>query len=402
MEEPLEINFSEFDEYLRQGEPGQKESSYIWSTAIGLQQVDRLETSQFLRETAKRQIEGEITLSEASQLVRQYYVTKSGRETINEDEQEADLVTTNIANILASKTFNFSTNGLISLHRRIFEGVMKHNGELRKYDITKKEWVLQGDTVLYLNWEDLRMALDYDIEQEKNFSYRGLTADETIEHITKFVAGIWQIHPFAEGNTRTTAVFTIQYLRSLGWNVTNEMFAKYSWYFRNALVRANYHNARKGVEYTPIYLERFFRNLLLEEEWVLKSRYLHVAPPEPWREQPNLKVTPQDKKVVTPQDKHNNITNLANITPQDEILLTPQVVRLLNKLDGREMSKQEIMKELRLTDTKNIKEMYLQPALRMGLIEMTIPDKPQSKNQKYRMTQLGKEQLLIINRNNND
>ena len=171
---------------------------------------------------------------------------------------------------------DFSTGGYISVHRRVFEGVFKHAGKLRDYDITKREWVLDGDTVNYLNWEDLRRAIDYDISQEKEFSYKGLSTDATVEHITRFVSGLWQIHAFSEGNTRTTAVFTILYLRSIGFKVDNSLFARHSWYFCNALVRANYKNAVKGIDYTSVYLERFFRNLLLSEKWDLRNRYLHI------------------------------------------------------------------------------------------------------------------------------
>ena len=145
--------------------------------------------------------------------------------------------------------------------------------------------VEDGDTVNYLNWEDLRRAIDYDIEQEKSFSYKGLSSDEMITHISRFVSGLWQIHAFGEGNTRTTAVFTILYLRSIGFQVNNELFANHSWYFRNALVRANYKNAVKGIDYTPVYLERFFRNLLLGERWELRNRYLHIKAPEQVPEQ---------------------------------------------------------------------------------------------------------------------
>jgi len=172
------------------------------------------------------------------------------------------------------------SNGYISVHRRIFDGVMKHAGELRKYDIMKREWVLEGDTVSYLNWEDLRRAIDYDIEQERNFSYKGIGQDEQVVHFAKFVSGLWQIHAFGEGNTRTTAVFAIQYLRSLGFDVENDLFAKHSWYFRNALVRANYKNAVKGIDYSPVYLERFFRNFLLGEDNTLKNHYMMINPPE--------------------------------------------------------------------------------------------------------------------------
>ena len=284
--------FASFDEYLRQGEPSQKESAENWKTAIGLQAVDGLQPSAYLIDVAKRNIEGEITLDETRKLIDSYYQSKTVRTPKDKDEEEADKVSANIAKILASKTFAFNTNGYVSLHRRIFEGVFKHAGEIRQYDISKKEWVLEGDSVNYLNWEDLRRALDWDIEQEKNFSYKGLTDDEKIEHIAKFISGIWQIHAFREGNTRTTAIFTIQYLRSLGYEVNNEMFAKHSWYFRNALVRANYRNINKDIEYSPIYLVRFFRNLLLGESWVLKNRYLHIDPTDEWKVQPRL-ATPQ-------------------------------------------------------------------------------------------------------------
>ena len=284
--------FASFDEYLRQGEPLQKERAENWKTAIGLQAVDGLQPSAYLIDVAKRNIEGEISLDETRKLIDSYYQSKTVRTPKDEDEEEADKVSANIAKILASKTFAFNTNGYVSLHRRIFEGVFKHAGEIRQYDISKKEWVLEGDSVNYLNWEDLRRALDWDIEQEKNFSYKGLTDDEKIEHIAKFISGIWQIHAFREGNTRTTAIFTIQYLRSLGYEVNNEMFAKHSWYFRNALVRANYRNIQKGIDYSPIYLVRFFRNLLLKDSWVLKNRYLHINPTDEWKVQPRL-ATPQ-------------------------------------------------------------------------------------------------------------
>lgn len=269
--------YLDFDEYIRQGEPSQKEKAGYWQTAIGLQAVDGLKTSDYLKATARKHIEGEIDIDEARELIKAYYRSKTVREPDDEERQEADKASANITKILSSNTFDFSPNGLISLHRRIFEGVFKHAGKLRDYDITKKEWVLEGDTVNYLNWEDLRMALSYDIEQERKFSYKGISQDDMIAHLASFVSGIWQIHAFGEGNTRTTAVFTILYLRHIGFKVTNDMFAQHSWYFRNALVRANYKNAMKGVNYSPVYLERFFRNLLLDDQWDLRNRDLHIS-----------------------------------------------------------------------------------------------------------------------------
>ena len=285
--------YIDFDQYIRQGEPDKREKAYAWSTAIGLQAVDGLQTSEYLLQTAQRHIEGEISIEEVRDLVKTYYQSKTLRESDDDDKQEADKVSANITKVLSSKTLNFSTSGYISVHRRVFEGVFKHAGTLRKYDITKREWVLDGDTVNYLNWEDLRRAIDYDIEQEKSFSYKGLSSDEMISHISRFVSGLWQIHAFCEGNTRTTAVFTFLYLRSIGFQVNNELFANHSWYFGNALVRANYKNAVKGIDYTPVYLERFFRNLLLGERWDLRNRYLHIKAHEQVPEQAPEQV--QDK-----------------------------------------------------------------------------------------------------------
>lgn len=281
-------DISSFDEYLRQGEPSSRESALNWKVAIGLQAVDGLQPSDYLLNVARRNIEGDISLDESRKLIDSYYQSKTTRTEKEAEEEEADKVSANIAKILSSRTFAFNTNGYVSLHRRIFKGVFKHAGEIRTYDITKREWVLDGDTVNYLNWEDLRRAIDWDIEQEKQFSYRSLPMDTVVEHIAKFISGIWQIHAFREGNTRTTAVFAIQYLRSMGFDVDNEMFARHSWYFRNALVRANYRNVRKGIEYTPVFLVRFFRNLLLGDKWELKNRCLHIMPSEEWRNQPNL------------------------------------------------------------------------------------------------------------------
>lgn len=369
--------FASFDEYLRQGEPSQKESAENWKTAIGLQAVDGLQPSAYLIDVAKRNIEGEITLDETRKLIDSYYQSKTVRTPKDEDEEEADKVSANIAKILASKTFAFNTNGYVSLHRRIFEGVFKHAGEIRQYDISKKEWVLEGDSVNYLNWEDLRRALDWDIEQEKNFSYKGMTDDEKIEHIAKFISGIWQIHAFREGNTRTTAIFTIQYLRSLGYEVNNEMFAKHSWYFRNALVRANYRNIQKGIDYSPIYLVRFFRNLLLKDGWVLKNRYLHIRPTDDWKEQP---------RIGTPQVPRK----LSSNTPQVPRKFSQHVETLILSFNDKYMTSAEIMGAIGLKDRKSFSELYLNAALSEKAIERKYPNTPRHPRQQYRMTEQAK------------
>ena len=272
----MKEGYLDFEEYIRQGEPDKKEKASIWRTAIGLQAVDGLKTSDYLKDTARKHIEGEIDIDEARELIKTYYQSKTKREPDDDDKQEADKVSANITKILSSETLDFSTKGYIALHRRIFEGAFKHAGQVRDYDITKKEWVLNYDTVHYLNWEDLRRALDYDIEQERSFSYKSISSDELIAHITRFVSGIWQIHAFGEGNTRSTAVFMIKYLKTLGFKVTNDLFATNSWYFRNALVRANYSNLQEGITETTVFLERFFRNMLLGETTPLRNREMHL------------------------------------------------------------------------------------------------------------------------------
>lgn len=271
---PYELDF---EQYIRNTEPGKKEKSYAWSTAIGLQQVDGLTPSKYLFDTAKRNIDGEITFDEAKSLIDTYYKSKTERtENSEERTEEADKVASRIAQILSEKSFNFSPSHLIAIHGRLFEGIFKFAGKLRDYDISKREWVLGGDTVMYGAAFELKAALEYDFEQERNFSYKNLTREEIVRHITFFVSRLWQIHAFGEGNTRTTAVFTIKYLRSLGFNVNNDIFAENSWYFRNALVRANYTNLQKGIQENQEFLEKFFRNLLLGEQNELRNRYCHI------------------------------------------------------------------------------------------------------------------------------
>ena len=372
-----------FDEYIRQGEPDKKEKAYIWQTAIGLQAVDGLRTSEYLKETAKRNIEGEITVDEVSRLIKTYYQSKTQREPDDDEKEEADHAAANISKILSVRTLDFSTAGYVSLHRRIFEGVFKHAGKIRDYDITKKEWVLNGDTVNYLNSEDLRRTLDYDIEQEREFSYKGLSTDEMVAHITRFVSGIWQIHAFGEGNTRTTAVFTIQYLRSIGFDINNDLFAKHSWYFRNALVRANYKNARLGIDYTPIYLERFFRNLLLGEQWDLRNRYLHIQATDEWKEQPRLDIPASTGQV---QDKFGTSTReMLNQFDTDN----HNIQQLVLAIGEQQMSVKEMMEALSLKGRDNFLKVYLNPAIEEQYVRLLYSNSPRHPRQKYLLTVKG-------------
>ena len=265
------------DEYIRQGEPQQRERSEAWKVAIGLQQVDRLQTSEYLLDTAKRHIEGDISIGEAKELIDSYYKSAAGRKEVEGDRtEEADKVAARITELIEEKTFSFTPAQLISIHRRLFEGIYKLAGRIRDYNITKNEWVLGGKTVYYASADTISDTLAYDMGQEREFNYANMNIDEAIRHLTRFCANLWQIHAFCEGNTRTTAVFMIKYLRTLGFNVVNDVFAENSWYFRNALVRANYSDLTAGISETTLYLERFFRSMLLGEEHDLRNRIMHV------------------------------------------------------------------------------------------------------------------------------
>ena len=267
---------NDFEEYIRQGEPEKKEKSYAWQTAIGLQEVDGLKPSSYLIETAKQNIEGDIPINEVKHLIDSYYKTKpAGNE--SDRTEEADKVSVRITEILSEKTFSFSPAEYITIHKRLFEGNYHFAGKIRDYNITKSEWVLNGETVYYASADSIRATLDYDFEQEKQFNYKSISLLQIARHITAFVSGIWQIHAFGAGSTRTTAVFIIKYLRTFGFDIHNDMFALHSWYFRNALVRANYNDFKNNIYATSEYLERFFRNLLLDENNMLKNEELLVG-----------------------------------------------------------------------------------------------------------------------------
>ncbi|MFI3213769.1 MAG: Fic family protein [Eubacteriales bacterium] len=265
-----------FKEYLIQTEPNKRDKGYVWHTAIGLQAVDGLKPSKYLVDTAIQNIEGEISFEEAQQLLDTYY-----KENPKVDEwertEEADKVSLRIAKLLSEKAFSFTPMEYIAIHKKLFNGIYEHAGKIRDYNITKKEWVLDGDTILYGSASELRATLDYDFLQERSFNYKGLSMDEIIHHLARFVSGLWQIHIFSEGNTRTTAVFFIKYIRTLGFQATNDIFAENAWYFRNALVRANYNNLVKKTYETTEFLELFLRNLLCDEQHELYNRAMHVS-----------------------------------------------------------------------------------------------------------------------------
>ena len=342
--------------------------------SYGLQAVDGLQVSEYLKQTARQHIEGEITIDEACQQIKQYYISKTVHDDDDENKAEADKVSGNIAKLIGSPSFTFNAAGVMAIHRGIFEGVFKHAGKLRTYDITKKEWVLRGDTVMYGRWQDLRMALDYDIEQEKQFDYRGLSMGEVIERLAKFVSGIWQTHPFCEGNTRTTAVFAIKYLKSIGFECNNDMFEQHSWYFRNALVRANYKNVAKGINQDYSFLNNFFRNLLMGENYELKNRYMLVNPPEEWQNKASTGQVQDKLRTSTPQVQDKFFTENPNIT------------RLVLVIGEQELSVKEMMTGLGLKGRDNFQNIYLTPGIKDGFIRLLYPQSPRHPRQKYLLT----------------
>ena len=351
----------EFDEYICQGEPSRRAKGYAWKTAIGLQAVDGLQTSDYLVQTARRHIEGEISIEDAQACIRSYYETRSRRAAADSSTEEADKVSANIAQILGSQTLSFSVAGLMSIHRRLFEGVFDFAGTLRTIDITKREWVLRGDTVLYVSHTELEAAISYDLEQEKRFVYAGLTPAQVVEHLVQFVSKLWQIHPFREGNTRTTAVFTILYLRSLGFAVENDLFADHSWYFRNALVRANYRNVQRGIDRDTGHLARFFRNLLMGEANELKNRSMLVP-----------------ETIQAPYKHHTSARSC------------PETLRaMLQQLAEGPLGVKELMERAGLKNRAHFLTRYIAPALRNGLIEPIHPESPRHPRQKYRLTDRG-------------
>ena len=272
----ISSEMANFEEYIRQGEPNKAEKAKVWKTAIGLQQVDGLEPSDYLISTAKQNIEGHISIAEVKLRIDSYYKQHPVKDTENRTE-EADKVSARIAEILSEQTFTFSPAEYLSIHRRLFQGIYSHAGKIRDYNITKQEWVLNSETVLYASAQSLKATLEYDFEQEKKFSFKGLSQQEIIEHIAHFISYLWQIHIFGEGNTRTTAIFLIKYLRKLGFKeVNNDMFAEYSWYFRNTLVRANYEDLSKDIHKTEKFLILFLSNLLLGKNHSLRNREMHV------------------------------------------------------------------------------------------------------------------------------
>ncbi len=266
---------NEFRGYFEAKDPSRRERADAWATAIGLQKVDGLATSRYLVETAKDHIEGRITQSQARRRIRDYYAAKDERS--DPELEEPDKVAERIAAAINDGGFAFTPEYLLAIHAKLFRGLFAHAGKIRTVNIRKREWVLKEDSVTYGDKATLMPSLERDFADERKFDYGGRAPAEIIPHFARFIAQIWQVHPFAEGNTRTLAVFAIKYLKSLGYRAANNMFKEHSWYFRNALVRANYADYERGAKRDWSYLEAFFRNLLLGESNELKSRHLLIG-----------------------------------------------------------------------------------------------------------------------------
>lgn len=367
--------YLDFEAYERLAEPHKRERASLWRTAIGLQDVDGLKVSDYLKEAAVKHIEGDITIDDVRQQLKSYYVNKTTHDNDDAEKEEADRVAANIAKLLSEQSFSFTALEFLNIHRHLFDGVFKHAGEIRPYDISKKEWVLQGDTVVYGRAADIMMALRYDIQQEKDFCYKGLTTDEIINHIVDFVTLLWQNHPFREGNTRTTAVFVIKYLRSIGFRANNDLFAENSWYFRNALVRANYRNPSKGVEPNKSFLVKFFRNLMLGEQHELKNRYMLIG----YNDTDNTHTSTHTSTRTSTSTSTNNL----------KAGLTENVKRLILAIGTDEKSVKEMMEAVGLKNRPNFLEYSLTPAISDGFVTMKYPSSPRHPRQKYLLTVKG-------------
>ncbi len=338
-----------FKEYIKESEPNKRDKRYAWHTAIGLQAVDGLKTSEYLVHTALRNIEGEISFEEANALLQTYYEENPACEAEDRTE-EADKVSARIAALLSEKAFSFTPGEYLSIHRKLFSGIYSHAGRIRDFNITKREWVLDGATVLYGSATELRATLDYDFSEERQYSYRNLTMDEIIRHLAIFVSRLWQIHVFAEGNTRTTAVFFIKYLRTLGFDVTNDIFAEHAWYFRNSLVRANYNDLKNGIHETTEFLELFLRNLLLDETHPLHNRTLHISgmfreirKPDIETEKPDIKDIKPDIETEFQPKTASHILKIREAFPDQMIFGRSNVMEVIDIKPSRAS---ELLKEM--------------------------------------------------------
>ena len=270
----------ELDSSMNEYEETKYPKGYIkqlqWDMAIGLQEVDNLKPSKYLEQISKKNVLGELSIEEVEKSLREYYVEKEKQNSINHNELECDFVSMRIVELLEQDNFELSVDYLKYIHKYLFQDVYDFAGEFRKVDFSKHEKILNNDSVAYGDSKTLIESLEYDISLEKEKNYKDMSIVEVVKNITDFSSNIWQVHPFREGNTRTTAVFIEKYLTSLGYNVDNSLFKNKSVYFRNALVRSNYFNNDLNIKEDKSYLIKFYENLLLGKNNNLRSEDLIV------------------------------------------------------------------------------------------------------------------------------
>ena len=267
---------SSINDYIEAEPPKNYVKQSQWDMAIGLQEVDSLKPSKYLEKLLQENVTGEKTIYEVEKELKEYYTEKEKNNDINHNELECDLVSTRIVELLQEDNFELSIDYLKYVHKYLFQDVYEFAGEFRKVDFSKHERILNNDSVAYGDHKLLEQSLDYDITLEKNKNYKEMSIVDVINNITDFSSRIWQIHPFREGNTRTTALFIEKYLVSLGYNVDNTLFKDKSVYYRNALVRSNYFNNYLNIKQDNSFLIKFYENLLLGKNNNLHSRDLIV------------------------------------------------------------------------------------------------------------------------------
>ncbi len=267
---------SSINDYIEAEPPKNYVKQSQWDMAIGLQEVDSLKPSKYLEKLLQENVTGEKTIYEVEKELKEYYTEKEKNNDINHNELECDLVSTRIVELLQEDNFELSIDYLKYVHKYLFQDVYEFAGEFRKVDFSKHERILNNDSVAYGDHKLLEQSLDYDITLEKNKNYKEMNIVDVINNITDFSSRVWQIHPFREGNTRTTALFIEKYLVSLGYSVDNTLFKDKSVYFRNALVRSNYFNNYLNIKEDNSFLIKFYENLLLGKNNNLHSKDLIV------------------------------------------------------------------------------------------------------------------------------
>ena len=267
---------SSINDYIETETPKNYVKQLEWDMAIGLQEVDNLKPSKYLEKLLQENVTGEKTIYEVEKELKEYYVEKEKNNDVNHNELECDLVSTRIVELLQENNFELSIDYLKYVHKYLFQDAYEFSGVFRTIDFSKHDRILNNDSVAYGDHKLLEQSLDYDITLEKNKNYKEMNIVDVINNITDFSSRIWQIHPFREGNTRTTALFIEKYLVSLGYNVDNTLFKDKSVYFRNALVRSNYFNNYLNIKEDNSFLIKFYENLLLGKNNNLHSKDLIV------------------------------------------------------------------------------------------------------------------------------